>query len=110
MQQYHHLPRPFYPNNTTTAPSAVHHHPSYAMDAHILSAPPPGSDDATAWGEWGAAHGEQSWQYSKAVQEVTRIRKARTGSTRDIYTPHPTYFPTAAGPHTHHQGFAPSYY
>ena len=104
-QQYHHHhpPRPFYPNNTTTtAPSAVH--PSYAA----MDAPPsPGSDDATAWG---AAHGEHSWQYSKAIQEVTRIRKARTGSTRDIYTPRPTYFPPAAGPHTHHQAFfAPSY-
>ena len=103
-QQYHHHhpPRPFYPNNTT-APSAVY---PYAMDAP----PPPGSDDATAWGEWGAAHGEHSWQYSKAIQEVTRIRKARTGSTRDIYTTRPTYFPPAAGPHTHHQGFfAPRY-
>ena len=98
MQQYHHPPRPFYPNNTPTAPS---------YDA-MMDAPPPGSMDATAWGEWGAAHGERSWQYSKAVQEVTRIRKARTGSARDIYTPRPTYFPP--GPHTHHQAFfAPSY-
>jgi hypothetical protein len=66
--------------------------------------------DATAWGDWGAAYGKYSWQYSKAVQEVTRIRNARMISPAEIYRPNLTYFPTPRQPPPshhipRHQGF-----
>ena len=80
---------------------AVHRHPySSAMDAHILSRPQPeeGSMDATAWGDWGAAHGKHSWQYTKSVQEVTRIRNARMISPAQLYRSLPPRFPSAPIP------------
>jgi hypothetical protein len=66
--------------------------------------PKEGSMDATAWGEWGSAHGEGSWQYRKAVQEIMRIRNSRLTLDAELYRPRLTYFPQSA-PIPRHQGF-----
>ena len=82
-----------------------------AMTHYIFSRPPPAgcSNDATAWGEWGSAHGKGSQQleYLKSLQEITRIRQAHCMvSDAEVYRPHSPYFPTTtqAKPIQQHQG------
>ena len=77
-----------------------HYYPADAtatIDAAFRAKPAEGSMDATAWGEP---------QHRKAVQEITRIRKARLTLDSEIYRPTPPYFPTPVQYHIpRHQGF-----
>jgi hypothetical protein len=93
---------PYHPNTTS------HHHVIMLdIDKSTQGMPQPkeGSMDSTAWGEWGSAHGEGSWQYHKAIQEITRIRKSRLTLDAELYRPRPTYFPQSAPNIPQHQGF-----